>query len=230
MRETTVGTDRYSTLFLTVSGLFIACLVAANIISVKLIAVGDWFVPAGVVVFPLSYILGDVLTEVYGFKSARKVIWLGFLSNLVVVMSIWVAGMWPAAPFWQNQSAWDTILGFTPRLLLASFVAYLIGEFANSIVLARMKVLTEGRWLWARTIGSTLIGEGLDSLVFITIAFAGLPGFDLVTAILTQWAVKVIYEIAATPLTYAVVTYLKRKEGVDVYDRHTNFNPVALAD
>ena len=227
---TAIDDGRHSTLFLVVSGLFIACLVAANIISVKLIAVGDWFVPAGVVVFPLSYILGDVLTEVYGFKSARKVIWLGFLSNLLVVLAIWVAGMWPAAPFWQNQAAWDTILGFTPRLLLASFVAYLVGEFANSIVLARMKVLTEGRWLWARTITSTIIGQGLDSLVFITIAFAGLPNFDLATAILTQWIVKVIYEVVATPLTYLVVSYLKRKEGVDVYDRGTNFNPVALAD
>jgi uncharacterized integral membrane protein (TIGR00697 family) len=230
VKETAIDDGRHSTLFLAVSGLFIACLVAANIISVKLIAVGDWFVPAGVVIFPLSYILGDVLTEVYGFRSARKVIWLGFLSNLVVVLAIWLAGMWPAAPFWQNQTAWDAILGFTPRLLLASFVAYLIGEFANSIVLARMKVLMEGRWLWARTIGSTIIGQGLDSLVFISIAFAGVPGFDLGTAILTQWAVKVIYEIGATPLTYAVVTYLKRREGVDVYDRGTNFNPVALAD
>jgi len=156
----------------TVAGLFIACLVAANIISVKLIALGGWFVPAGVVIFPVSYILGDVLTEVYGYRSARRVIWLGFLCNLVVVASIWAAGLWPAAPFWKDQPAWDVILGFAPRLLLASFMAYLIGEFANSFVLARMKIATQGRWLWSRTIGSTIVGEGLDSLVFITIAFA----------------------------------------------------------
>ena len=220
----------YSPLFVGVAGLFIASLIAANIISVKLIALGNWFVPAGVIIFPLSYIFGDILTEVYGYRSARRVIWLGFLCNLVVVGAIWLAGAWPAAPFWQGQQAWDTILGFTPRLLLASFAAYLVGEFANSFILARMKVATQGRWLWSRTIGSTLIGEGLDSLVFITIAFAGVPNFDLGTAILTQWAVKVAYEIVATPITYGIVTYLKRTEGIDVYDRNTSFNPLALAD
>jgi uncharacterized integral membrane protein (TIGR00697 family) len=141
-----------------------------------------------------------------------------------------VAGLWPAAPFWQDQPAWDAILGFTPRLLLASFAAYLVGEFVNSFVLARMKVATQGRWLWSRTIGSTIVGQGLDSLVFIVIAFAGLPGIDLTTAILTQWTIKVAYEVIATPLTYLVVGYLKRAEGIDVYDRNTSFNPLALAD
>src|SRR5205814_7238552 len=131
--------------------------------------------------------------------------------------AIWVAGLWPAAPFWKVQSVngqtvdlglgWTAILGFTPRLLLASFIAYLIGEFANSFVLARMKIATQGRWLWTRTIGSTIVGEGLDSLAFITIAFAGTAGFDLPTAILTQWTVKVLYEVIATPLTYVAVSY-----------------------
>src|SRR5207253_9414766 len=164
------------------------------------------------------------------------VIWLGFLCNLVVVGAIWVAGLWPAAPFWQGQAAWNAILGFTPRLLMASFIAYLIGEFTNSFVLARMKIFTQGRWLWSRTIGSTIVGEGLDSLVFITLAFANLPslglpgppGFDIPRAILTQWTIKGLYEVAATPLTYLVVGYLKRTEGVDVYDRQTDFNPLAL--
>lgn len=220
----------YSPLFVVLAGLFVASLIAANIISVKLIALGNWFVPAGVVIFPLSYIFGDVLTEVYGYRSARRVIWLGFLCNLVVVGAIWVAGLWPAAPFWQDQGAWDVVLGFTPRLLLASFIAYLVGEFANSFILARMKVATQGRWLWSRTIGSTLVGEGLDSLVFIAIAFAGLPGIDLTTAILTQWAIKVAYEVIATPVTYLLVGYLKRAEGLDVYDHNTSFNPLALAD
>jgi len=228
-----IKTDRpratYSGLFVGVAGLFVACLIAANIISVKLIAIGDWFVPVGVVIFPLSYILGDVLTEVYGFRSARRVIWLGFLCNLVVVAAISVAGAWPAAPFWQAQDAWNAILGLAPRLLIASFVAYLIGEFANSMVLARMKVATQGRWLWSRTIGSTLIGEGLDSLVFITLAFAGTPFFST-TAIVTQWLIKVAYEVLATPLTYLVVGYLKRAEGIDVYDRDTRLNPLPLAD
>jgi uncharacterized integral membrane protein (TIGR00697 family) len=220
----------YSPAFVAVVGLFVACLIAANIISVKLIALGDWFVPAGVIIFPLSYILGDVLTEVYGYRSARRVIWLGFLCNLVVVVAIWVAGLWPSAPFWQDQSSWNAILGFAPRLLVASFAAYLVGEFANSFVLARMKVATQGRWLWTRTIGSTIVGQGLDSLVFISVAFAGLPNFDLLTAILTQWTVKVIYEVAATPITYLVVGYLKRIEKLDAYDRATGFNPFALAD
>lgn len=227
-----VSTERagYSPLFVAVVGLFIASLITANIISVKLIAVGNWFVPAGVVIFPLSYIFGDVLTEVYGYRSARRVIWLGFLCNLLVVAAIWVAGLWPAAPFWKDQPAWDSILGFTPRLLAASFLAYLVGEFANSFILARMKVATQGRWLWSRTIGSTLAGEGLDSLVFITIAFAGLANLDLFSAIVTQWLIKVAYEVAATPLTYLVVTYLKRAEKLDVYDRNTPFNPLLLAD
>lgn len=238
MRRDENGRTLYSPLFLIVAGLFIACLIAANIISVKLIAVGNWFVPAGVVIFPLSYIFGDVLTEVYGYRAARRVIWLGFLCNLLVVLAIWVAGLWPAAPFWTDQAAYNTILGFTPRLLAASFVAYLVGEFANSFVLARMKIFTQGRWLWTRTIGSTLVGEGLDSVVFITLAFANLsqiglpgpPGFDLPTAIFTQWVIKVAYEVVATPLTYLVVGFLKRTEGMDIYDRHTNFNPLLVAD
>ena len=240
MKESRSAAGSYSGLFVAIAGLFVTSLIAANIISVKLIAIGDWFVPAGVVIFPLSYILGDVLTEVYGFRSARRVIWLGFLCNLVVVGAIWIAGAWPSAPFWQGQPAWDTILGFAPRLLLASFVAYLVGEFANSLVLSRMKVATGGRWLWSRTIGSTVVGQGLDSLVFISLAFAnlafiGLPAPvnappELSTAILTQWAVKVLYEIAATPLTYLVVGYLKRAEGVDVYDRGVSLNPLALTD
>jgi uncharacterized integral membrane protein (TIGR00697 family) len=228
----------YSPLFILITCLFVSALICANIISVKLIAIGSWYVPAGVIIFPLSYIFGDVLTEVYGYKAARRVIWLGFMCNLLVVAAIWVAGLWPGAPFWQDQQAYNTILGFTPRLLLASFLAYLVGEFANSVVLARLKIVTNGRWLWTRTIGSTLVGEGLDSLIFITVAFAnlafvGLPAPpnappDISTAIATQWLIKVIYEVIATPLTYLVVGFLKRTEGIDVYDRHTRFNPLAV--
>ncbi len=230
MRNMSGTKASYSPLFILSTCLFIAALISANIISVKLIAVGNWFVPAGVIIFPLSYIFGDVLTEVYGYKAARRVIWLGFLCNLLVVLAIWIAGLWPAAPFWQDQQAYNTILGFTPRLLLASFLAYLVGEFANSVILARLKIATGGRWLWTRTIGSTLVGEGLDSLIFITVAFAGLPNFDLPTAIATQWVIKVAYEVIATPLTYLVVGFLKRAEGVDVYDRQTRFNPLAVRD
>ncbi|MCB0085368.1 MAG: queuosine precursor transporter [Caldilineaceae bacterium] len=209
--------------------LFVASLLTANIIAVKLIQLGPLILPAGVVIFPVSYILGDVLTEVYGYRWARRAIWLGFVGNLVAVVAIWLAGLLPAPAFWQGQDAYNTILGFTPRLLLASFAAYLLGEFANSTVLAKMKIWTQGRHLWARTIGSTIVGQGLDSLVFILIAFGGLMAApELGTAIVSQWIFKSAYEALATPLTYAVVNTLKRLEGVDAYDVDTDLNPFAF--
>ena len=209
--------------------LFVASLLTANIIAVKLIQLGSLILPAGVVIFPVSYILGDVLTEVYGYRWARRAIWLGFLGNLIAVIAIWLAGVLPAPVFWPNQGAYDAILGFTPRLLVASFCAYLVGEFANSTILAKMKIWTQGRHLWARTISSTIVGQGLDSLVFILIAFGGLmAGPALVTAILSQWLFKSLYEALATPLTYLVVNRLKRVEGVDAYDAETNFTPFAF--
>jgi queuosine precursor transporter len=215
-----------------VTALFVTSLLTANVIAVKLVALGGLVVPAGVVIFPLSYIFGDVLTEVYGYRQARRVIWLGFLCNLLMVAAIWVGGLLPAASFWDGQPAYERILGFTPRLLAASFAAYLVGEFANSYVLARLKIATRGRWLWTRTIGSTLVGQGLDSAVFITLAFAGImPGADaLLSAVLTQWLLKSAYEIVVTPLTYVVVGFLKRAEGLDTYDHDTQFNPLLLAD
>src|SRR5579883_178415 len=165
---------RYSSSFVLLAGLFVTCLVVANIIAVKVIALPfGLFTPAGIVIFPLSYLFGDVLTEVYGYSAARRVIWLGFACNLLAVIAIYIGGIAPAAPFWTQQAAYNAILGFTPRLLLGSFVAYLVGEFTNSFVLARLKIATRGRWLWTRTIGSTLIGEGFDTLIFITIAFWG---------------------------------------------------------
>lgn len=217
---------------LVVTALFVTSLLTANIIAVKLVALGGLVVPAGVVIFPLAYVFGDVLTEVYGYRQARRVIWLGFLCNLLMVAAIWVGGLLPAASFWDGQPAYERILGFTPRLLAASFAAYLVGEFANSYALARLKIATRGRWLWTRTIGSTLVGQGLDSAVFITLAFAGImPGVDaLLSAILTQWLLKSAYEIVATPLTYVVVGFLKRAEGLDTYDYDTRFNPLLLAD
>ena len=213
--------------YLIITALFITCLLTANIIAGKIADFGGQFLPAAVIVFPLSYIFGDVLTEVYGFRQARLTIWLGFLCNLIMVAFFWLGGLLPAAPFWSGQPAYDTILGVTPRILGASFAAYLVGEFANSVVLARMKVATRGRWLWMRTIGSTIVGEGLDSLVFIILAFAGTPaGANLFDLIWRQWLFKTVYEVVATPLTYAVVTFLKRAEGMDVYDTHTVFNPL----
>jgi uncharacterized integral membrane protein (TIGR00697 family) len=222
---------KYSGWYLIVAAVFIAALIAANIIAVKLIDVWGYILPAAIIVFPVSYIVGDVLTEVYGYAGARRVIWLGFLSNLIVVAAIWLGGLLPAAGFWQGQEAYDQILGFIPRILAASFVAYLVGEFVNSYVLAKMKIAMDGRHLWARTIGSTLVGQFLDSTIFIVLAFAGiLPPSVLVTMVITQWLMKSAYEALATPLTYAVVGFLKRKEGIDVYDRETKFNPLSISD
>ncbi len=221
----------YSFRFITLVALFVTCLIAANITAVKLISLYGLLLPAAIVIFPVSYILGDVLTEVYGFRQARRVIWLGFLCNLIVVAAIWIGLVLPAASFWDGQEAYERILGAAPRILAASFLAYLVGEFANAFVLAKMKIATEGRFLWARTIGSTLVGQGLDSLVFITLAFAGvIPLSALATAIVTQWLVKSAYEAAATPVTYLVVGYLKRSEGQDAYDHDTRFSPLALTD
>lgn len=223
---------RASPWFTGVVAIFITTLIVSNIVAVKLVDFGGVVLPAAVVLFPVSYIVGDVLTEVYGYSQARRVIWLGFACNLVAVAAIWVSQSLPPAPFWAaNQPAFETILGYTPRLLVASFVAYLVGEFANSAVLAKMKVVTKGRFLWTRTIGSTFVGQGLDSAVFITLAFAGtMPLAVLPVTIVTQWLFKTAYEVAATPVTYLVVGWLKRVEGLDVFDEKTRLNPFALGD
>ena len=220
---------RVTGLFLVLAAIFVTLLVTSNIIAVKLIEVYGRILPAAIVIFPMTYILGDIFTEVYGFRFARRVIWLGFMCNTVAVVGFWVGGVLPAASFWEGQDAYDAILGYTPRLLLASFAGYLVGEFANSIVLSRLKVVTEGRMLWARTIGSTFVGQGFDSAAFVTLAFIGtVAGGNLVELVITQWLFKVVYEAAATPLTYAVVGYVKRRERVDVYDYSASMNPLAF--
>ena len=222
---------RYSYWFVIVIAVFITCLIAANIAAVKLIDLFGFILPAAILVFPLSYIAGDVLTEVYGYRQARRVIWLGFLCNAIAVGAIWIGQMLPPASFWDAQGAYERILGYTPRLLFASFLAYLVGEFANSFVLAKMKIATKGRWLWLRTIGSTLVGQGLDSMVFITVAFWGaIPGPALIGTVLTQWVAKSGYEAAVTPLTYSVVSFLKKREGIDVFDYETKFNPLLITE
>jgi uncharacterized integral membrane protein (TIGR00697 family) len=231
VRRITPTHEGYSQWFVIVVAVFVTCLITANITAVKLVDVFGLILPAGVLVFPISYIAGDVLTEVYGFRRARQVIWLGFLCNLLAVVAIWLGGIMPAAPVWEGQEAYERILGYTPRLLVASFLAYLVGEFANSIVLAKMKVATNGRWLWSRTIGSTLVGQGLDSLVFVFVAFVGtIPLIALVSVIVAQWLFKSAYEALATPFTYLVVNRLKHTEGVDVYDRDTRFNPLLIGE
>jgi len=215
--------------FVVITAIFITCLITANIIAVKVIGLGPLILPAAIIIFPLSYIFGDILTEVYGYRWARRVIWLGFLCNLIFVIFAWVGQVLPPAPFWQGQTAYESILGYTPRLLAASFCGYLAGEFANSFILARMKILTRGRWLWSRTIGSTIIGQGLDTLIFITIAFVGTPSF-VVIMILYHWLAKTVIEAVATPLTYFLVNFLKKKDAIDTYDHQTNFNPFAISD
>jgi uncharacterized integral membrane protein (TIGR00697 family) len=230
MQQQALG--RYSPAFTVITALFVTVLITANIIAVKLIEVGGLVLNSAIVIFPISYIVSDVLTEVYGYARARRVIWLGFACNLIAGLAIVAAGALPPAPFWaENQKAYDAILGVAPRVLIASFVAYLVGEFVNAVVLARMKVATEGRFLWARTIGSTIVGQGVDSFVFVSLAFTGvMPPDVLHTSIVNQWFAKTAYETIATPLTYVVVTWLKRHEGLDVYDRKTNFNPLVLVD
>ena len=162
-RETAGSSPQgHSRWFVIITAIFITSLVTANIIAVKLIYVFGMVLPAAIIIFPISYIAGDVLTEVYGYSKARQVIWLGFFCNMITVAAVWCGEMLPAAPFWHGQEAYEQILGYTPRLLAASFAAYLVGEFANSLVLAKMKIATKGRWLWTRTIGSTVVGQGLD--------------------------------------------------------------------
>jgi queuosine precursor transporter len=207
---------RYSGRFVVIAALFVTALVVSNIIAVKLVEMSGRIFPAGLVIFPLSYLLGDVLTEVYGVRAARRVIWLGFACNLVALGAIQAAIHLPGLDP-DFQAAFETVLGTTWRLFVASLAAYVVGELANAYVLAVMKGATGGRWLWTRTIGSTVVGEGLDSLIFVTIAFAG-TGAGLLNAIITTWLIKVAWEAAATPVTYGVVNYLKRAENVDVYD------------
>jgi uncharacterized integral membrane protein (TIGR00697 family) len=208
---------------------FITCLITANIIAVKVVTLGWFTVPAAIFVFPVSYIFGDVLTEVYGYRVARRVIWLGFTCNLIFVFFAWIGQILPTAAFWEAQSAYERILGVAPRILAASFCGYLVGEFANSFVLARMKILTKGRWLWSRTIGSTLVGQALDTSIFITMAYIG-TGANVPQMILHHWVFKIGIEAVCTPATYTVVNWLKRKEGIDTYDYRTKYNPFMISE
>lgn len=227
--KTSYTANTYSVWFVLVVALFITVLIVSNVIASKIATVGPLSMSAAIVIFPISYIVADVLTEVYGYRHARRVIWLGFLCNLIMVVAILLAIWLPPAPFWDKQDAYATVLGATPRLLIASLVAYLFGEFTNSFVLAKMKIMTQGRWLWTRTIGSTLVGQFVDTAIFTLIAFVGIIPFEaLVTVIVVEWLFKTTYEAIATPITYLVVGFLKRMEGVDAYDIDTNFSPFAI--
>lgn len=217
-------------LFLTpITVLFVTVLLVSNIASTKLTSFWGLTLDAGTILFPALYILGDILTEVYGFARTRRVIWLGFGASLLASLVFIIVGMLPAAPDWPNQEAYQTILGLTPRIVCASLIAYLVGEFVNSYILAKLKVRTAGRYLWFRLISSTLVGELLDSFMFITLAFAGLlPTSVLMALVVSNYLVKVAVEIACTPITYHVVAFLKQREEIDTYDRETVFKPFSL--
>jgi uncharacterized integral membrane protein (TIGR00697 family) len=226
-----------------ITALFVAVLLISNIASAAKII--DWGVSifglplafdAGTLLFPISYIFGDILTEVYGYKKSRRVIWAGFASAALMSFTLWIVGLMPGEATWQEyagQEAYDAILGgvATGGIIIASLVAYFAGEFSNSIVLAKMKVATEGRWLWTRTIGSTLVGQGIDTVAFVLIAtlFGVFPPEIALSLIVANYIFKVTIEVILTPVTYGVVGYLKRAEHEDYYDRETDFNPFSLA-
>ncbi|HEY0445407.1 MAG TPA: queuosine precursor transporter [Allosphingosinicella sp.] len=199
---------------------------AGKVATINLPGIGNWPFGAGILFFPISYVIGDVLTEVYGYARARRCIWVGFAALLFMAFMAWVVVALPPAATWQGQAAYEQIFGQVPRIVLASIVAFWAGEFANSYVLARMKVWTKGRHLWTRTIGSTFVGQGIDSLIFYPLAFYGVwDNTTLLIVLATQFALKVGWEVLLTPVTYAAVGWLKRREGVDVYDAATDFTP-----
>lgn len=213
----------------TIGTLFTAVLLISNIVSTKIIDLKFFTFDGGTLLFPLSYIFGDILTEVYGFKAARRVIWLGFFCSLLMSLMIMLIGALPPGSGWGNQHAYDVILGLTPRLVIASLIAYAAGEFSNSMILAKMKVLMHGRWLWMRTIGSTVIGELIDSVLFICIAFLGIfPNEVVIGLIISNYVFKLFFEIILTPMTYVVVRFLKKHEHEDYYDDKTVFNPFSI--
>jgi queuosine precursor transporter len=209
---------------------FVTVLLCANVIgAAKVAQVGGFSFGAGVLFFPISYVFGDVLTEVYGYARARRVVWAGFGALAFASFMSWAILAFPPAPGWPHQAAYETVFGGTPRIVLASLVAYFCGEFCNSYVLAKLKLATSGRLLWSRTIGSTIVGEAVDSAIFYPIAFLGVWSPDLVMRVmLTNYVLKVLWEIVMTPITYRVVNFLKRAEREDYFDRNTNFTPFSL--
>ena len=203
---------------------------AAKVSYIELPAIGMWEFGAGILFFPVSYVIGDILTEVYGYANARRCIWAGFAAMIFMALMSMVVVALPPAEGWTGQEAYEQVFGQVPRIVLASIIAFWAGEFANSYVMARMKLWTQGKALWSRTIGSTVIGQGVDSALFYPIAFLGSAGWTaelVVTVALTQWFLKTVWEAVLTPVTYQVVGFLKRREGIDIYDSDTDFSPFA---
>ena len=233
-RDHRLASYRYYDLLVHV---FVVILLISNIVAPKICDFGTlhlgrfiWHVriSGAELLFPITYIFGDIFTEVYGYAGSRRAIWIGFFaSGLLAVMGVAVVHL-PAAPDWPNQGALATVLDFVPRLVFASLVAFWAGEFINSYVMAKMKLLTQGRWLWTRTVGSTVAGQAMDTAIVVTIAYAGIVGWGTIgSVIFSEYWGKVLYEVLATPATYWIVNSLKRAEGVDVYDTGTNFSPFA---
>jgi uncharacterized integral membrane protein (TIGR00697 family) len=213
-----------------IMALFVAVLLISNVASSKILQLGPFTFDGGTILFPISYIFGDILTEVYGYRRSRRVIWTGFFCAGLMAGVFALVGALPPAEGWEHQQAYEAILGTTPRIVLGSLLAYFAGEFSNSYTLARMKVLTQGRWLWTRTIGSTLIGEGVDTLLFVSIAFAGTLPWSLFWSIVaSNYVFKCSLEAAMTPVTYQITNFLKRTENEDVFDTETDFNPFKIS-
>jgi len=210
-----------------ITGLFVGVLVLSNILAAKMVQLGPFIFDGGTLLFPLSYIFGDVLTEVYGYKDSRKVIWTGLAVLILMAFNIWLIGMLPAEPGWGLQKDYNNILMIVPRIVLASSIAYFFGEYSNSVVLSRLKILSKGKHLWLRTIGSTLVGQLFDSALFVAIAFSGLyPNTVLVAMFLSNYLFKTVIEVLFTPFTYAVVGFVKKTEKSDAYDYNETYNPL----
>jgi len=226
------GARRHFRYFDYVMAAFVAILLLSNLIgAAKLATVQGFTFGAGILFFPLSYVIGDVLTEVYGYANARRCVWMGFGAMIFMAFMSYVVVAMPPAEGWNGQAAYESVFGSTWRIVAASVLAFWAGEFVNSFVLAKMKIVTKGKHLWARTIGSTVFGQGVDSLIFYPVAFLGIWTTDQVaTVMVTNWLLKVLWEAALTPVTYAVVGWFKAREGVDVYDTGIDFSPFAKTD
>ncbi|GGE72564.1 queuosine precursor transporter [Sphingomonas prati] len=230
---TTLG-DRPFRYYDLVMVAFVTILLLSNVIGagkravVDLPLIGPWPFGAGLLFFPISYVIGDVLTEVYGYARARRCIWAGTAALLFMAAMSWIVVRMPPDAGWTGQAAYEQVFGQVPRIVFASICAFWAGEFANALVLARLKLRTRGRYLWLRTIGSTVVGQGVDSLIFYPLAFYGAVGWSadaLLMVMLSQFVLKVAWEVVLTPATYAAVGFLKRREGIDVYDDDTDFTP-----
>jgi uncharacterized integral membrane protein (TIGR00697 family) len=215
---------------------FVVILLVSNLVAQKVCAFGPFFghyfyTSGAMLLFPITYIFGDIFTEVYGFSASRRAIWLGFFGTTLLYLISAIVIALPGAPGWKNQAAFTAVFGFLPRILAASLAAYWAGEFANSYTMAKLKLLTNGKQLWTRTIGSTIVGQGVDTILVITLTFTGVQGYSAATLVNIIWQgylAKVLYEAAATPLTYLVIGWLKRSEGADAFDRDQDFNPFSL--